>query len=106
MILIHFFSRNFGYVFVARFHMTLKIFSEDWTNSSTIIDLNFVQKQYFQKLKCNEKNELIHLYNRKKYFLSISCVQCEREIARVHTRTLFHYSLFLSRSASKIIFFL
>ena len=40
---------NFGYVFVSRFNIRNKNFSDDWTNSCTVIASIFFQKRYFHK---------------------------------------------------------
>ena len=67
---------NFGCGFIIRFHMLAKNFPVVWTNSFTVIALNFFRKRYFQKckkimkkFKCIQNNSRIHLI--KKTALSV-----------------------------------
>ena len=47
---------NFGYIYVTWFHITLKKFPSDWTNSFTFITSNLFWKWYFQKRKNMQKS--------------------------------------------------
>ena len=50
--------KNFEYIFVPRFHITLKNCPGDWTNSCTLTSSIFFQKRYFEKRKKNWKIQM------------------------------------------------